>query len=60
MSVMKSAVSSEGVTPAIALKTRAISHSDKPINANEATHKPMVRPDLKLTLSALATDASAA
>ena len=40
--------------------TSRINHSARPRSANDATHRPMVRPDLKLMLSALATDSSAA
>ncbi len=40
--------------------TSRMSHSDRPIRAKDATHSPMVRPLRKLTVSALATDASAA
>ena len=41
-------------------KTSRISHSDRPSSAKEATHRPMVRPDLKLTFRAAATLVSAA
>ena len=47
-------------TPMASPNTMAMSHRDRPSSANDATHKPIVRPDLKLMFSALATDSSAA
>ena len=57
---MRPASSALMSTPTAMPNTMAMSHSDRPSSANDATHRPMVRPDLKLMLSALATDSSAA